>query len=206
MPAVLVQRTVFYWANAVLPLVARLQVSTLDDAAARETEYAWVHVVQSLCQILAHTILTSLPCVDGEERYMLYVSGRLAVAPDAEVSFGKGALGFDDGSVFLPLLAADVHTGVAQLLVVAHGGVVNKVDPQLCLTAIGHTCPDREAVLLATLHADAEETVILNHRVFVAVTSRGQTYIVRILVEWAVVLQHDLARNVPSCEGIGKLE
>ena len=66
-PAVLVQRTVLYWSYAVLPLIARLEVSTLDDTATGETEHTGMHVVECLSQIAAHAILTTLPGVGGEE-------------------------------------------------------------------------------------------------------------------------------------------
>ena len=84
------------------------------------------------------------------------------------MGLGEGALGLDDGCVLLPLLAADLHAGIAYFLVVAHGGIVHQVYPQLGVAAVGHTCPDGEAVVLAALHADAEEAVVLNHRVLVA--------------------------------------
>ena len=168
-PAVLIQGSVLHGANAILPVVARLKVSAFDDAAAGEAEYAGMHVVECLCQVLAHAVFTALPRLDREERDVLYVGRHLTVAPYAEVSLGKGTLGFDDSRVFLPRLATDVNTRVAYLLVVAHRGVVDKVYPQFGGTTVRHTCPYREAVLLATLDTDAEEAAVLNHRVLVAV-------------------------------------
>ena len=140
-PAVFVQGTVLNGAHRVLPLIACLEVGTLNNTAAREAEHARMHVVQCLCQVLTHAVLATLPCLDREERNMLHISGSLAVAPHTQVCLVEGASWFDDSGVFLPFLAAYVHACVAQLLVVAHGSVVHQVDPQLGLAAIGHTGP-----------------------------------------------------------------
>ena len=105
MPAVLIKRTVFYWANSVLPLIACGQVCSLYDTSAGETEYTWTHIVKSLRKILTHTVLTTLPSVDREEADVLQVCSNLAVAPYTQVCFCKCAFGLDDGSVLFPFLA-----------------------------------------------------------------------------------------------------
>ena len=66
-PAVLVQWAVLYRTHAVLPLIARLKVGTLDDTTTGETEHTGMHVVKGLCQVAAHAVLTPLPGVGGEE-------------------------------------------------------------------------------------------------------------------------------------------
>ena len=73
-PTVLIQRTVLYRSYAVLPLIACFQVCSLYDTAAGEAEYTGMHIKQSLCQVFAHTVLTTFPRVGGEEGDMLYVS------------------------------------------------------------------------------------------------------------------------------------
>ena len=205
-PAVLVERTVLHGAYGVLPLVAGRQVCTLHDTAAGEAEHAGVEVLQRLCHIHAEPVLVSFVGLDGEEADVLEVGGHLAVAPHAEVSLGKGLFGLDDGCVLLPLLAADVQPHIAQLLVLVHRGVIDEVNPKLGTAAVGHTRPDGEAVLLAALHADAEEAVILNHGVLVAMPRGRQAHIVGVAVEGAVVPERHLAGDVPSGKVVGKLE
>ena len=205
-PAVLVQRTVLHGPHTVLPVIARLQVSTLYDTSAGETEHAGLHVEERLCQVLAHTVLTTFPRVSGEKADVLHVCGHLAVTPHAQVCFVKGALGLDGGRVFLPLLAAYLHAAIAQLLVFAHRGVVHEVYPQLGLATVRHARPYREAVFLAAFHTHAEETVVLNHGVLVAMARWSQPYVVGIFLKGAVVFQRHLARDVPSCQVVRKLE
>ena len=165
-----------------------------------------MHILESLGQILTHAVLASLIGINGEEAYMLYIGSNLAVAPYAEVSLGKGALGLDDSGILLPVLAIYVDACIAYLLVVVHRGIVNQVDPQFCFASIGDTCPYRETIFLASLYADAEETVILNHSVLVAMARRSQTNVVRVALEWTIVHQNHLARDIPSGECVGKLE
>ena len=109
------------------------------------------------------------------------------------MGFLKGTLGLDDGCVFLPFLAADVHTDITQFLVIAHRGIVYEVNPQLGTATVGYACPYREAVFLATFHTHTEESTVLHHGVLVVMTRGSQTYIVGILVEGAVILQRDFA-------------
>ena len=97
-------------------------------------------------------------------------------------------LRLEDNSVFLPFLACNVEAGIAYLLVVGHGGIVYKVYPQLGGTAIGNPCPYREAVVGILLKADAEESLVLNHGMFLAVSRWSEAHIVRVSVEWSVIL------------------
>ena len=94
-PAVLVQRTVLYRAYRVFPLVTVGKLGALNDAAAREAEYARMHVEQGLCQILAHAVLAPFPSIGGEEADVLYIGrgdGVFAILAqeDAESAFGLG--------------------------------------------------------------------------------------------------------------------
>ena len=59
---------------------------------------------------------------------MLNICCCLAITPNADVSLSIGALWCDDGCIFLPFAAADFYAATAQLLVVAHSGIVNNVD------------------------------------------------------------------------------
>ena len=58
-PAVLVQRTVLDGTDTVLPVVTGLKVGALDNATAGEAEHTGMHIVQSLCQVLAHAVLAA---------------------------------------------------------------------------------------------------------------------------------------------------
>ena len=68
-PAVLVQRTVLRSTHRVLPLVTGIEVGSLYDTSARETEDAWLQVSQILYEIGTETI----PVVLREERDMVEV-------------------------------------------------------------------------------------------------------------------------------------
>ena len=137
---------------------------------------------------------------------MFHVGGHFAVAPNAQMSFGKRAAGLEDGGVFFPFLATDLHTAIAQFLVVAHGGVIDKVNPKFGSAAIRYTCPHGEAVFLATFYTHAKETVVLNHGMLVAVSRGCQAYIMRVFVEWTIILQGHLAGDVPTGIVVGELE
>ena len=67
MPAVLVEGTVLDWSYGVLPVIAVGEGGSLYDTTAREAEHTRMHVVECLCQVLAHAVLTTLPRVGGEE-------------------------------------------------------------------------------------------------------------------------------------------
>ena len=205
-PTVLVERTVLYRTYSVLPVVAGRKVCTLDDTSAWEAEHTWLKLFERLCEILAHAVLMSLIRIHREERHVLQVSSHLRVAPYAQVRFVERLLSLERDSILLPLLARDVKTSVAYLLVVSHGSVLYKVNPYLGIAAVRHTSPHREAVLRVGLDTDAEEPLILYHSVLIAVARRSETHIVRILFERTVVLQRHLARDDPSGVVVGKFE
>ena len=205
-PTVLVQRTVLHRTHRVLPLIAGGKVRTLHDATAREAEHTRMQLLEALRQVLTHTVLMTLVSINREEAHVLHIRRHLAVAPHTQMRLGKGSVGLEDRRIFLPFSAAHLHTAIAQLLVIAHRGIIHQVNPQFGSTAIGHTSPHREAVLFTALHAHAEEAMILNHRVLVAVSRRSQPHIVRILVERAIILQRHLARDVPTSKVVRELK
>ena len=73
LPTVTVEGTILNRADGVLPLVALVECGPLDDTSSREAEDTGMKVGKCLCEVFAHTILTSLPCVGGEHADMLYV-------------------------------------------------------------------------------------------------------------------------------------
>ena len=67
LPTVLIERTVLYGTNGVLPLVTCSEVDTFDDTTARESQQSRMLVGECLSQITTHTVLTVLEGIDGEE-------------------------------------------------------------------------------------------------------------------------------------------
>jgi hypothetical protein len=104
LPSVLVKRTVLDRTYAVLPVITCIKVCTLDDTSARETEEAWLKVIESLRKILAETVLMTHPCIHREEGNMLYVNSDRSIEEDAEsslrISHGRSHHNF----VLLPIL------------------------------------------------------------------------------------------------------
>ena len=169
-PTVLIQRTVFHRTYRVLPLVASRQVRTLDNTSAWETEHTWAQLLKAFCQVLTHTILVFPVSINREEAHVFHIGGHFAVAPHTQMRFGKSSVGLEDSSIFLPFRTTHLNAAIAQLLVIAHRGIIHKVYPQFGRTAIGYTSPYREAILFTALHTHAEETVVLNHGVLVAMS------------------------------------
>ena len=67
LPTILVQRTVLYWSYRILPVITCIEVSTFYDTTTRKTENTWLQVSQGLCQIFAHSILTTHPSICWEQ-------------------------------------------------------------------------------------------------------------------------------------------
>jgi hypothetical protein len=106
-PAVLVERTVLYRADAILPLVASSEIRALDDTAAREAEDARVEVGESLSEVGPKTILAAFPRLGREERDMLEVDS-VTLEEDAEDALLDTLVRLDSCRVLLPVLAVDV--------------------------------------------------------------------------------------------------
>lgn len=212
LPAVLVEWTVLDRTYRVLPLIAGLEVGTLDNAATRETEDAWVQVIESLSEVLAHTVLAALPGVGREERDMLDIDRAHRLTLDsteehAEASLGEGAGRLDLKGIFLPLLALDDEVLVGELLTLTHGVVIDQLDAQQTLAALRDTCPDGEAVGGILLYCDAEETLVLEAGALVLMARIREAYVVWILVKWAALV-HDLelTEGSPAHEVLWELE
>ncbi len=114
------------------PLVARFQVGAFHDAAPGETEHARTHVVQGLCQVLAHPVLMSHPGVDGEEGDVFQVHGTRARAvsrigkEDTQFGLGDGAVRLHRERVFLPFLRVDDEVLADELLRLVHRVLVER--------------------------------------------------------------------------------
>ncbi len=127
MPAVLVQGTVLNGAYTVLPLVTGGEVGTLNNTTTGKTEHARMHVEEGLCQILTHAVLTTFPCVGGEQRDMLHISRSLiASEEDTKGSLRLSTRRLQCGRIFLPLLATDLDIHSSKALILTHGVVIHE--------------------------------------------------------------------------------
>ena len=80
---------------------------------------------------------------------------------------------------------------------------LDELDAQHLILAFGHTGIHGEAVFLVLLDADAKETLVGQSGPPVAVSRGGETGIVGIAVEGAVVLYLHLAKGLPAHEVVG---
>ena len=203
LPAVDVQGAVLDGADGVLPVVSGLDVRALDDAAAREAEYARTRVGQSLYEILAQAVLAALPRVDGEERHMLQIDRAARGEEYAQVSLVQGAGGGEAQFIFFPLLRVDGEVGIGQGLRLLHRGVVYQLDAYALRLAAG---PDRETVFAALHDTHAEESLVLDAGSHVRVVGGCEAYVVGVAVEGAVILDGDVAEGLPPHEALRELE
>ena len=166
-----------------------------------------MHVIECLCQILAHAVLTTFPRVGGEERDVLHVGSRLVASQeDAQGTLGLCAGGFQRGGVFLPVLAADVHLDLCKTLVLVHRVVINKTHFKCRLAALRTTGPEGETVGGVFLHGDTEESFILQTGEFVVVAGIGEAHIVGVAVEGTVVAYLKLAVGAPAHQTLGEFK
>ena len=104
-PAVLVQRTVLRSTHRVLPLITGIEVGSLYDTSARETEDAWLQVSQILYEVGTETI----PVVLWEERDMVEVYAlRTLLQIYSHQSLRIGLRRSKGSSKLLPFIIGDV--------------------------------------------------------------------------------------------------
>ena len=104
-PAVLVQRTVLWSTHRILPLIAGIEVGSLYDTSARETEDAWLQVSQILYEVGTETI----PVVLWEERDMVEVYAlRTLLQIYSHQSLRIGLRRSKGSSKLLPFIIGDV--------------------------------------------------------------------------------------------------
>ena len=204
-PAVAVQGAVLHRTYAVLPLVACLQVGTLDDTAAGEAEHAWVYVFQSLSQVTAQSVLTSLVRIEGEQRDVLQADGLAARQEDAQLSLLLSAGRPQRHGIFLPVAAGHVELLLNKLLPLLHRVLLDELHAYLRL-ALGSLGPHGEAVLLVLLHADAEVTLVLQSCAALLMSRVREHHVVRTALEGTVILQLYIAEYAPAHVRLGKFE
>ena len=104
-PAVLVQRTVLRSTHRVLPLITGIEVGSLYDTSARETEDAWLQVSQILYEVGTETI----PVVLRKERDMVEVYAfRTLLQINTHQPLGIGLRRSKGSSKLLPFIIGDV--------------------------------------------------------------------------------------------------
>ena len=150
LPAVFVHGAVLHGAYRVLPLIACLQVGTLNDASARKAEHARVHVGQCLSQVGPHAVLAVFECFYGEEAYVLETHRSLAVEQDAQACFcvvlGRPHYQF----IFFPFSRCYLQFLCYEGLRFAVGQLVYKFHLYAAF-APGCLCPQRQSVVFALL-------------------------------------------------------
>ncbi len=104
-PAVLVQRTVLRSTHRVLPLITGIEVGSLYDTSARETEDAWLQVGKILYEVGTETI----PVVLWEERDVVEVYAlRTFLQIYTHQTLGIGLRRSKGSGKLLPLIIGDV--------------------------------------------------------------------------------------------------
>ena len=207
----MVQRTVFYRTDAILPLVALVERAALHDASAREAENARVQVFQCLSQVTAHAVLAILVGVHGEQRDVLQRHAVRSLQEDAQLSRLHRLRRCQLDGIFLPLRRGDVQLLLHKLLVLFHRVFLNQLhtDGSLLLAPCSlplDFSPYREAILLALLHANAEVALVDQSRTTVVVTWVAQHHIVRTTLKGAIVLHLYRAKALPTHQVLGEFE
>ena len=213
-PAVHVDRTVLHRAYGILPLVAVVESCSFHDTSARETEHARIKGLESLCDILAETVLVAVECLDREERDVLEVhslgSVRLFAVPfeeDTESCLWLGYRRCEHSLVLLPFLGVYLYVSAFKHLLFAHRSVLAEVEADVLLfLCTGSTCPYSEAVFLSFLDTDSEESLVLDTCEAYRVARIAETYIMRISLERTVVHELHVSEDLPSHERVVKLE
>jgi hypothetical protein len=82
LPAILVERTVLYRTDGILPLITGLKVYTLNDTSSRESKQSGILISKSLSKVATHTVLAIFEGVNREETDVLEVYTILAPEED----------------------------------------------------------------------------------------------------------------------------
>ena len=160
-PAVFVQRSVFYRTYRVLPLISAFEICSFNDTSAWESEHTRFHVVESLCEILAHAVFVSLPCVFREKTHVFQIYIASAGVHDSECSAFNCLVGFEHELIFFPLFGVDLESLLGELLAFIHRMRVAERYTHACFLAVRNSCPHTEAVLFAVLVSYSEESFVL---------------------------------------------
>ena len=205
LPAVLVERTVFHRSDGVLPLVACLEVSALNDTSTGESQQSRLYVGKSLCHITAKSVFAVLECIDGEETHVLKAYGVCSLEEDAQVCLLLGLGRLQYYLILLPVGRSDVESLLYKFLVLTHRVLVDKLHADGCL-ALWSLCPYRETIVLALNNSDTEITLVLDTGAAFLMIGCIQHDIVWTTLKWTVVLQFYVTEYLPSHVALWELE
>ena len=160
-------------------------------------------VIESLCKVLAHTVLVSHPGVDWEEGDVLQVNGSLlALEEDPEGCLGVCNRGGEHNFIFLPLGRTDVHSLLYICLALAHICPVDEFNADCRVSSVRNPGPYAEAVLGAFFKSYPKEAVVLKSGVLVRVPGVAQAYVMRVLVKRAVLTDLYVSKGSPTLQGV----
>ena len=201
-PAVLVQRTVLRSTHGVLPLITGIEVGSLNDTSARETEDAWLQVGKILYKIGTETI----PVVFWEERDVVEIYAlRTFLQIYSHQTLGIGLRRGQGSCKLLPLVVGDVDDLLGNDIILG----INQLHTDLALLAIDEmkTAIYGEIVLHILLQAHTEETTVLQTGLLLTRTGTLESYIMRVAVEgWLHVVEGYVTECIPSHQALWKLE
>ena len=200
-PTILVERTVFWCANRVFPLITSLEVGTLDDTTAREAEYTRVKVFEVFYQVGTQAI----PVVGREHRNMIEVYALVAFEEDAHIALLQGLLGCELNAILLPLVVGDGDRLALHRIVV----FIHELNSNLSLLAIEEmqTTIDAEIIFHALFQSHAEEATVFESGRFFAMTRWFENNIVRVAVESRLYAAYrNIAPHVPAHEAVREFE
>ena len=201
-PAVLVQRTVLWSTHRILPLIAGIEVGSLYDTSARETEDAWLQVGQILYEVGTETI----PVILWEERDVVEIYAlRTFLQIYTHQTLGIGLRRGKGSCKLLPLIIGDVDDLLGNDIILG----IDEFYTNLALLAIDEmqTAIYGEIVLHILLQAHAEETAVLKTSLLLAGTGTLECYIMRVAVEgWLHVIEGYISEGIPSHQALWEFE
>ena len=159
---------------------------------------------------LAHAVLVTHPSVYRKEGDVLHIHHAVAVAAplraeeETQIGILHGAGRLEHNGILLPVGRGHLDVFRDKLLVLLQAIFVNQLNTQRLSLAAGDTSPHTEAILCVTLQTDAEEALVLKTGPHIVVAGAGETYVMRILVERAVVLHLYLTESLPTHEVVGR--
>ena len=165
-----------------------------------------MQVGEGLCQIAAHTVLTTFERVDGEERDVLECHGVLSLQEDAQLGVLVGDGRRQRDGVFLPIGRSQGKFLLDKLLPLVHRTLIDELDADGGTLGVKCFRPDGEAVLLALLNADAEVALVDQSRAAVMMIGGREHYVVGATLERAVAFDLHASDGLPAHQRLRKLE
>ncbi len=181
MPAIFVQRTVFYLTYRIFPVISGFQICAFDYTTTGKTKNTGIKIGQGLSQVFAQSVFPVHPGLFGEEGNMLQVKGSLAtgIKENAQQSLGFSPGGRDFHLIFLPFFGIDAQISSVHHIVLS----INKLYAYTLGSAIHRSGPNRKTIGGTFFESYATETFVFESGMFVGMSRGRQTYIMRITLE-----------------------